>query len=78
MSTHRETAHIAKYDGQNYSLWKLGLFVLFEQHNLTDLVTGEQLIPKEVENINHVLIFKIFINSKYISARRNSMMIEPF
>ena len=58
MSTHRETAHIAKYDGQNYSLWKLGLFVLFEQHNLTDLVTGEQPIPKEVENINHVLIFK--------------------
>jgi hypothetical protein len=47
-ATSSQTSHIAKYDGQNYSLWKLGLWVLLEEHNLIDIVTGEDTLPDEV------------------------------
>lgn len=47
-STLREVSHIAKYDGQNFSLWKLGLWVLLEQHDLIRVVTGDEVIPEQV------------------------------
>lgn len=47
-TTSREASHIAKYDGLNYSLWKLGLWVLLEEHNLIQIVTGEETLPEEV------------------------------
>lgn len=43
-----QISHIAKYDGQNFSLWKLGLWVLLEEHNLIQIVTGEETLPDEV------------------------------
>lgn len=46
-STLREVSHIAKFDGTNFPLWKLGLWVLLEQHNLIELVTGTSKIPSE-------------------------------
>ncbi|EFX64968.1 hypothetical protein DAPPUDRAFT_333648 [Daphnia pulex] len=46
-ATSSQTSHIAKYDGRNYSLWKLGLWVLLEEHNLIDIVTGEDTLPDE-------------------------------
>ncbi|EFX62946.1 hypothetical protein DAPPUDRAFT_336172, partial [Daphnia pulex] len=45
MSSSKETAHIAPYDGINFSLWKLGLWVLLEQHDLIGIVQGEELQP---------------------------------
>ena len=48
MNYHKDVAHIAKFDGQNYSLWKLGLWVLLEQHDLINVVTGEDTIPETV------------------------------
>lgn len=47
-STLKEVSHIAKYDGKNFSLWKLGLWVLLEQHELIKIVTGDEKIPEEV------------------------------
>ena len=47
-STLREVSHIAKFDGANFPIWKLGLWVLLEQHNLIEIVTGELKIPDEV------------------------------
>lgn len=44
-----EASNIAEYDGHNFSLWKLGLFVLLEEHELIDVVTGDELIPEEVQ-----------------------------
>ncbi|KAI9554976.1 hypothetical protein GHT06_020265 [Daphnia sinensis] len=46
MSSSKETAHIAPYDGINFSLWKLGLWVLLEQHDLIGIVQGEELLPE--------------------------------
>lgn len=48
MSHSKETAHIATYDGITFSLWKLGLWVLLEQHGLIDIVQGEELSPDVV------------------------------
>ncbi|EFX63218.1 hypothetical protein DAPPUDRAFT_268851 [Daphnia pulex] len=46
-SNQHEASNIAEYDGHNFSLWKLGLFVLLEEHGLIDVVTGDELIPEE-------------------------------
>ena len=48
MNTHKDVAHIAKFNGQNYSLWKLGLWVLLEQHDLISVVTGDYVLPEKV------------------------------
>ncbi|KZS02048.1 Uncharacterized protein APZ42_001066, partial [Daphnia magna] len=50
MSNSKETAHIATYDGINFSVWKLGLWVLLEQHNLFGIVQGEELLP-DMQNL---------------------------
>ena len=47
-SAQNEFANVAEYDGQNFSLWKLGLWVLLEQHGLIEVVTGEEPIPPRV------------------------------
>lgn len=47
-SNQHEASNIAEYDGHNFSLWILGLFVLLEEHDLIDVVTGDELIPEEV------------------------------
>ena len=44
-SAQRDVSHIAKYDEANFSLWKLGLFVLLEQHDLIDVTTGVDILP---------------------------------
>jgi hypothetical protein len=50
-SNQHEASNIAEYDGHNFSFWKLGLFVLLEEHGLIDVVTGDELIPeKEFED----------------------------
>jgi hypothetical protein len=53
MSNSKDVTHIAKFDGQNYSLWKLGLWVLLEQHDLIKLVTGDEAIPATVKHFSH-------------------------
>ncbi|KZR98137.1 Uncharacterized protein APZ42_006578 [Daphnia magna] len=50
MNTSKYVSHVAKFDGQNYSLWKLGLWVLLEQHDLIDIVTGGYTIPGIMED----------------------------
>lgn len=37
--------HISKYDGHNYSLRKLGLWVLLKELNLIQIVTEEETLP---------------------------------
>ena len=44
----RDVGHIAKFNGQNFSLWKFGCWLLLEQHNLVKVVNGEEPIPVEV------------------------------
>ena len=68
MNTSKDVSHIAKFDGQNYSLWKLGLWVLLEQHNLIDIVTGDYPIPEMVivyySNIN--MPIKLAVKTSYL------------
>jgi hypothetical protein len=40
-----QISHISKYDGHNYSLRKLGLWVLLIELNLIQIVTGEETLP---------------------------------
>jgi hypothetical protein len=47
MSSSKGTAHIATYDGKNFSLWKLGLWVLLEQQYLIDVV--QEFLPNMVK-----------------------------
>ncbi|XP_046462670.1 uncharacterized protein LOC124208838 [Daphnia pulex] len=49
-SSFREVSHIAKFNGNNFSLWKFGCWLLLEQHNLVGIVNGDELYP--AENIN--------------------------
>ncbi|KAI9562434.1 hypothetical protein GHT06_009864 [Daphnia sinensis] len=49
MNTSKDVSHIVKLDGQN-SLWKLGIWVLLEQHNLIDIITGDYTIPEMMED----------------------------
>jgi hypothetical protein len=68
MNASKDVSHIAKFDGQNYSLWKLGLWVLLEQHNLIDIVTGDYTIPQMVivyySNIN--MPIKLAVKTSYL------------
>ena len=50
-STQKDVSHIAKYDGANFSLWKLGLFVLLEQNDLIDVTTGDGIMPEQVQSL---------------------------
>ena len=45
----KDVSHIAKYDGANFSLWKLGLFVLLEQNDLIEVTTGVSVPPEQVQ-----------------------------
>jgi hypothetical protein len=47
-SAHKDVSHIAKYDGANFSLWKLGLFVLLEQNDLIDVTDGVFTLPEQI------------------------------
>ena len=42
MTTTRDVSNIAKFNGQNLPTWKLGCWILFQQHDLVKLVTGEE------------------------------------
>jgi hypothetical protein len=55
MSSSKETAHIAPYDGINFSLWKLGLWFLLEQHDLIGIVQGEELLPDMVHQVKKLV-----------------------
>ena len=48
MSTLREVSHIAKFNGQNFPLWKFGCWLLLEQHQLVKIVNGQERFPAEV------------------------------
>ena len=41
-------SHITKFNGSNFPLWKLDLWVLLEEHGLIKIVTGDTKIPEEV------------------------------
>jgi hypothetical protein len=62
MNTSKDVSHIAKFDGQNYS------WVLLEQHNLIDIVTGDYTIPQMVivyySNIN--MPIKLAVKTSYL------------
>ena len=46
-SSFREVSHIAKFNGRNFALWKFGCWLLLEQHNLVQIVNGDELFPAE-------------------------------
>ena len=48
MTTTRDVSNIAKFNGQNLPTWKLGCWILFQQHGLVKIVTGEEKLPVEV------------------------------
>ena len=58
-TTLREVSHIAKFDGTNFPVWKLGLWVLLEQHSLIDIVTGVSGLPPEVNRLMLIDINKV-------------------
>jgi predicted DCC family thiol-disulfide oxidoreductase YuxK len=67
-STLREVSHIAKFDGTNFPLWKLGLWVLLEQHNLIEIVTGTSKIPDEVKHHRQQSLFCSLANTLLITC----------
>ena len=48
-STLRDVSHIAKFNGQNFPIWKFGCWLLLEQHGLVPIVEGQERIPVQVE-----------------------------
>ena len=50
MNSMRDVNHIAKFNGQNFPLWKLGFWILLQQHDLVKVVTGEERVPTEVHS----------------------------
>ncbi|EFX64403.1 hypothetical protein DAPPUDRAFT_334238, partial [Daphnia pulex] len=55
MSTLREVSHIAKFNGQNFPLWKFGCWLLLEQHQLVKIVNGQERLPAETLNADRVV-----------------------
>jgi hypothetical protein len=44
----RDVSHIIKFNGTNFPLWKLGLFVSLEEQEVLSIVDGTTRIPDEV------------------------------
>lgn len=59
-----DVSHIAKFEGQNFSLLKFGCWLLLEQHNLIKVVTGEETIPPET------IVDSVVTNAKAIEDWR--------
>ncbi|EFX61180.1 hypothetical protein DAPPUDRAFT_340491 [Daphnia pulex] len=55
MTTMRDVSNIAKFNGQNLPTWKLGCWILFQQHNLVKLVIGEETLPVETKNADGIV-----------------------
>lgn len=47
MSTTRDVSQIVKLNGQNFTLWKFGFWILLERHELVNTVNGEEILPAE-------------------------------
>lgn len=63
MNSMRDVNHIAKFNGQNFPLWKLGFWILLQQHELVKIVTGEETIPVEVYYCNtHLELYDTTVN----------------
>ena len=60
MNNTRDVGHIAKFNGNNFSLWKFGLWLLLKKDNLVKIVTGEEKIPTEVYEKNANFSFLLF------------------
>ena len=45
--TSKDVSHIVKFDGGNFPFWKFQVWLVLEQHDLVDLVIGEETIPIE-------------------------------
>jgi hypothetical protein len=56
ISIPKDINHIVKFDGSNVPLWKLGCWLMLEQHNLIPIVDGSETIPNEVRQLH---IYKI-------------------
>ncbi|KZS13015.1 Uncharacterized protein APZ42_021956 [Daphnia magna] len=44
----KDVSHIMKFNGTNFPLWKLGLFVSLEELEVLSIVDGTSRIPDEV------------------------------
>jgi hypothetical protein len=51
-SISKDINHIVKFDGRNFPLWKLGCWLMLEQHNLIPVVDGSETIPNEVRQFH--------------------------
>lgn len=51
-STSKDVSHITKFDGTNFPLWKLGCWLLMEQHDLIAVVDGSRPLPAEVTHVS--------------------------
>lgn len=47
----KDVSHIPKFNGKNYPSWKYGVWLLFRQHELTDIVENKVSKPEEVSSI---------------------------
>jgi hypothetical protein len=44
----KDVSHIPNYNGKNYQSWKYGVWLLFRQHGLTEIVENNATKPTEV------------------------------
>ncbi|EFX83131.1 hypothetical protein DAPPUDRAFT_316065 [Daphnia pulex] len=46
----KDVSHIPKFNGKNYPSWKYGVWLLFRQHGLTEIVENNATRPAEAPN----------------------------
>lgn len=46
----RAVAHLPKFDGSNHREWNFEIDLVFQHHELKDLVSGTELRPEEVKH----------------------------
>lgn len=46
--TSKDVSHIVKFNGKNFPFWKFQVWLVLEQHDLVELVLGEEEIPEEI------------------------------
>lgn len=64
----KSLSHVVKFDGTNLPLWKLGLDVALEEHDVQSVTYGTCAIPAEVyllTYLNHVSHMHTFLFKKF-------------
>ncbi|KAK4013376.1 hypothetical protein OUZ56_025874 [Daphnia magna] len=67
----RAVAHLPKFDGSNHREWNFEIDLVFQHHELKDLVSGTELRPEELR-LRETLSALTLCTSHFITERNEA------